>query len=515
VRTLRPLLVVALFCLLPAVASAGNASVVAVHPNPLAAGDAGEFVVVDARNATLSDGESEIRVTGTNGTVVLSPDPAAARNLTDRRPVRKADIALANGGEELVLSRDGRTLAETGYENAPEGETLHNGTWRAPGATTFAPVRARNAAVSSFVLPDTPGPALDALESADSRLLLGAYTLTSERVTDRLLAAHERGVDVRVLAEGGPVGGMTRRGAARLDALAAAGVPVRVVAGPGARQRFHHAKYAVIDDRALVTSENWKRSGVGGGGTRGWGAVVGSPAVADRLAAAFRADSQGRNSVAWPEYRAKQSFRASNRSDATYPTRFDTRRGRANATLLLAPDNAESAVLNLLAGAEEELLVEQMSVDRGSPLYGALIDAAERGVRVRVALSGAWYNREENRRVVDALNGRAENGSLPIEAKLVEPRSRFSAVHVKGALVDGERALVGSLNWNNVSARENREAALVIEGREATAPYRRAFRADWRGGVWRVPLGAVLVVSLCGALVAVALGRATTFGNGG
>jgi phosphatidylserine/phosphatidylglycerophosphate/cardiolipin synthase-like enzyme len=420
--------------------------IIAVHPNPVADGDAGEYIVVHAPpNATLSDGED---TTSVSGTAVLSSDPAAARNLTDRRPVLDASLALANGGETLTLARDGRTLNTVTYEDAPEGETLRNGTWRAPGATEFDPLPVRNVPTHTFVLTDSPGPPLELLRSAERRLLVGAYTLTSERATAALVAAAERGVDVRVLVEGGPVGGVTRRQARRLDALAAAGVEVRAVSGPTVRLRFHHAKYAVADDRAFVTSENWKRSGIGGGGTRGWGAVVESPRVADRLAAAFQADSDGRNSVGWGKHRRNETFVTENRTGESFPSRFAPVRTSTNATLLLAPDNAEAEIRDLLGSADRTLRVELASLSRTSPLYDGLIAAAERGVDVRVALNGAWYSREENRRVVRALNARAANGSLPLEAKLVEPRSRFSAVHVKGVIADGERALVGSLNWN-------------------------------------------------------------------
>jgi len=519
-RLLRVLLLTGLLLCLLGVLPAGhvagtastadNASVVAVHPNPIADEDTGEFVVVRARNATLSDGEGKIRV---NDTAVFSPDPAAARNLTDRRPVYEMPLALANGGERLVLTRGNATLDTLTYEDAPEGETLENGTWRPPGATAFDPVTARGVSIKTFVFPDAPGPPLDAIRSAEQRLLVGAYTLTSARVTDALVAAENRGVNVGVLVEGGPVGGVVRRQAMRLDALRAAGASVRVVASPGARHRFHHAKYAVADDRVFVGSENWKASGVGGHGTRGWGAVVESASLADRLAAAFHADSDARNSQPWATFRANRTFRATNRSRTTYPSRIDTRLTETNATLLFAPDNAESRVLELLENAEEELLVELASVSPESPLFDALLAAAARGVRVRVALNGAWYAREENQRIVTELNRRAHNRSLPLDARVVDPRSRFSAVHAKGVVVDGERALVGSMNWNNVSARENREVGLLIEGKRAVTPYRRAFRADWRGGVWRAPAGAAVVLGGCALLVPFVFRRRVRFGS--
>jgi phosphatidylserine/phosphatidylglycerophosphate/cardiolipin synthase-like enzyme len=69
-------------------------------------------------------------------------------------------------------------------------------------------------------------------------------------------------------------------------------------------------------------------------------------------------------------------------------------------------------------------------------------------------------------------------------------------------VVDGDRALVGSLNWNNHSARENREVALLLSGEELGSYYADVFRADWRGGRWTLSAGlaAVLVLSVGSAV---------------
>jgi phosphatidylserine/phosphatidylglycerophosphate/cardiolipin synthase-like enzyme len=140
---------------------------------------------------------------------------------------------------------------------------------------------------TAFVLHDTSGPVTDTLRAADDRILLAGYTFASERVTRELLAAHRRGVEVRLLLDGGPVGGVSRRSAALLDRLSRAGVEVRMVAGPLPRYEFHHAKYAVVDDRALVLTENWKPAGTGGNGSRGWGVRSRDPETAAALAATF------------------------------------------------------------------------------------------------------------------------------------------------------------------------------------------------------------------------------------
>jgi phosphatidylserine/phosphatidylglycerophosphate/cardiolipin synthase-like enzyme len=69
-------------------------------------------------------------------------------------------------------------------------------------------------------------------------------------------------------------------------------------------------------------------------------------------------------------------------------------------------------------------------------------------------------------------------------------------------VIDGDTVVLGSLNWNNNSARQNREVVLVLESEEAGAYYQRVFVADWHGGTRRIPVGMVV------ALVLVTLGAA-------
>lgn len=171
------------------------------------------------------------------------------------------------------------------------------------------------------------------------------------------------------------------------------------------------------------------------------------------------------------------------------PARFDAVRAPADVRVLAAPDDAGRGIRALVASAEERLLVQQLSVAPEHAFLNATVDAARRGVEVRVLLSGKWYVREENRRVAERLNRLSRREGLPLTARLAEPRSRYDLLHVKGVVVDGERTLVGSVNWNDVSVRRNREVALVIESERVAARFERAFRADWRGGAWRVHAG--------------------------
>ncbi|UPV73613.1 phospholipase D-like domain-containing protein [Halorussus limi] len=516
--------------------SAANAptppAVVAVYPNPVADGDAGELVAVEFPDRTnvsdwaLADGEATVSLPNAtvSGRVALSTDPNVARNATDA-PVLSldGDLSLANGGETVRLLRGNATVASASYEDAPESERWHRtdgGRWRwTPlGATDFEVTRTGPTEARAFVLPDAPAVPVETLRAADRRILLAGYTFASPRVADLLADAARRGVEVRVLVDGAPVGGLSRRSANLLDSLVARGVEVRVLGGPRARYDFHHAKYAVADDRALVMTENWKPAGTGGHASRGWGAVVRDETAAGRLADLFAADADWRGATPWSEFRRGESFTPADGPPAneTYPSVFAPRNVNvSSSSVLIAPDNAERALVDLLDAADESIRVQQVAVGgREHSLLRATLRAARRGVEVEILLSSAWYVEEDNRKLVEWLNGRAKAAGLPLEARLANPRGRYEKIHAKGVVVDGDAAVVGSLNWNDHSARKNREVAVVLRGEEAGVYYADAFDADWKastgdrtsGGPNRVPVGLLAAITI-GAIVAIALAR--------
>ncbi|MFB6094141.1 MAG: phosphatidylserine/phosphatidylglycerophosphate/cardiolipin synthase family protein [Halanaeroarchaeum sp.] len=498
-----------------AVLAAGpGVSLVGTYPNPATDEDVGEYVVLsvdgplDLGAYAIGDGEDRVRLPNrtVDGRVAVASAPHIARSLANETTIVVArGLSLSNAGETVTLYREGRPVDSMAYPRAPTAERWTGGEWTPLGATDLPVLTVRNVSVEAFALPDAPTAVVSELATAEERILLGGYTYTSARVTEALVDARERGVRVAVLVEGSPVGGISSTQIERLDRLSAAGVEVVAIDGQRARYDFHHAKYAVVDDAVLVTSENWKPSGVGGRASRGWGTVVESPALARRLAAVFAADA------GWVDGRAWSSLAVEGQppspANGTYPTRFRGTRSTASAVdLLVAPDNAESALTDLLAGADRSIRIQQVSIDPDGPLLARTIAAARRGVDVRVLLGGAWYVERENEALVRNLTRLADREDLPIRARVVEPRSRFDHVHVKGVIVDERTVVVGSVNWNPHSLRENREVAVAVHDGALAGYYGRIFRADWRGAAWRLTWGGVLATFVA---MGVALRRAS------
>ena len=511
---------------LPAVAQDETApsdphpEIVAAYPDPIADGDAGEFVVlrlpaeIDLAGYVFTDGDTTVSLSNVSrrGPVALSAGPDRARNHTAAPVVAVDRLGLANSGEHLQVRRNGTVVDRGVYRDTEAGERVTwNGTvpvWRPIGATNRPVVSADGGHVRAFVLPDGPAVPIQTLRDADDRLLLAGYTLTSDRVTDALVAAHERGVTVRVLLEGAPVGGRTRQGAQRLDRLTEAGVEVRLIGGEYARYDYHHAKYAVADERALVLTENWKPSGTGGHSSRGWGVRTNQSRVVDGLAATYRADASGRDARPWSQFRRGRSFERGAVSNASYERSVAPETVPVEeTTLLVTPDNAEARLVDRLDGAQSSIDVIQVSVGWDSTLAAALRRAAGRGVRVRLLLSSAWYVREDNERLAERFEEWASANDAPLSVRLADPAGRYEKIHAKGAIVDDRRVVLGSLNWNDQAAANNRETVLLLRGSAVADYYGTVFDADWRGGRSPLPYGLLAAVAGCLGLAAIVGGK--------
>ena len=426
------------------------------------------------------------------------------------------------GRGEIAVRRSGAYETWIDRDTAEDWEDLRH---ERLGQSAFFPtemtLRGRTTAVRSPDEGDVP--LLRFLSSAESTIEVAVYTFTSERIASVLAAAAERGVQVRVLLDGAPVGGIEDAEHRVVGGLLAAGVEVRWLAGGPdivKRYRYLHAKYAVVDARAAwIGSENFGDAGFPEErrGNRGWSVIAEDEGVASALRIVFEADFdvRRRDSIAATEtmqQRLPLPPPVAERSSAEVTS---VQAGR----LVLAPDTAldTDGILGLFGSATHWLSIEAFYLDdvwRGgpNPFLEAAFAAAHRGVSVRILLDGSWASVEAdagtNDDVMARINGRARNESVSLEARLLEPRGPIERLHNKGAVVDGRAVLVSSMNWALGSATENREVGLIVEDPSLAATFEAAFDADWDGrstsgiDAWRLEDPRALVVLY--AFVAVA-----------
>jgi phosphatidylserine/phosphatidylglycerophosphate/cardiolipin synthase-like enzyme len=517
IATLCIVLVLASTAFIPALGAGATANataaatLVGTHPSPVADGDPGEFVTVrfdeptNVSGWTLTDGNTNARLPNETleGTVALSTTPTHARALTDHRvePL-SGRLQLADDGDRLELLAGEATVATARYRTAPESKRrdFQAGTWVPIGATDHDPVRINGGSATTFVLPDAAGVTRERLDSADERIYIGGYTFTSKSITEPLLSAVADGVDVRVVLDGAPVGGITRRQATQLDRLVAAGASVRLLSGPHARYQHHHPKYAVVDDSVLVSTENFKPAGTGGMSSRGWGVSIENAAIARELAAIHESDWTWRAATPWREYRAARQFTGGDPAIGSFESQHEPERVDIDAaTVLVAPDNAAAKLASIIDAAEQRVLVQQVRIDsRENELLKAVLRAANRGVRVRIHLDGSWYVEEDNAKLVEWLNRRADAEGWNLEARVDDPDG-YEKIHTKGVIAD-DTAVVGSLNWVRSASTDNREVLVALEGTEPAAYFATVFESDWRDSDQRpVPAGLLAAAAVAGS----------------
>lgn len=512
--------------------------IIEVYPNTPKAHNRGEFVTVafppnasfegyeladnhrrmplteqntTATNASVESLPASPRETA-NGVVTFTSDVGLLSWLTNRTVAPLTDVRPAQAGDTIRLVYEGETVDSVQYGRASQGDVydVRANEWRPLGATDKPVVATDGGYVEAFVLPDESTRTVEFLADATDRVLLGGYTLSSPAVVETLIDAIERGVDVKILVDAMPVGGMTGDEATALDTLSRAGATVRVSGGEFGRYRHHHPKYAVVDDAALVTTENWKPSGIGGKANRGWAAITNQSAIVSGLVSVFRADTNWVDAVPWDDH--SPTLVDDEFSTGSHPTQFEaTELPVERTSLLLAPENAKTELHAAIADADQSIAVKQVQIsDPNFALLDSLIDAATRGVEVRILLSGAWYVEDDNRELKRWLTDQAETQSLPLSVRVATGGAAFEQIHAKGVVIDDQQVILGSMNWNDNSMKQNREVGLLLEGAAVGEYFTEVFEMDWEDGdaggddEWELPVGVGLTV--IGGVMAVILG---------
>src|SRR2546425_1392280 len=384
-------------------------------------------------------------------------------------------------------------------------------------------------ATTAVLSPDSGDlPLLRFLGAARSTVEVGVYTFQSERIASVLAAAAGRGVRVRVLLDGSPVGGVEEDEHRVVGGLLAAGIDVRWLVGSTdvvKRYRYLHAKYALVDRRAAwIGSENFGTAGFSPDheGNRGWSVIVDDADLTGILRNVFETDFDPRrpDSIAAREPVLLPLPPAA----SVVPWSSGLPSAPRSARIVLAPDTTldPEGILGLFASAKDRLSIDAFYLDEmwgdiPSPFLEAALAAARRGVSVRILLDGSWASVEAdsgtNDDVLERINRRATDERLPLEVRLLEPRGSIERLHNKGAVVDGRAVLVSSMNWALGSATENREVGLIVEDPNLAATFEAAFDADWDGrstsgiGAWRLedPRALVALYAFVAAASAVSL----------
>lgn len=411
-------------------------------------------------------------------------------------------FTLADGGDEVIVRSAGLAMHDAvaygaslyngeGWQgaavgNVPKahalircgGDTNTSADWvvEPPGRSDH-PQEDFEAVVEPFSAPETAAGRIAREVSMASRTVnCSVYEVYDPFIVDQLARCACRGVDVNLLIEGQPVGGISERSLDAIATLVAAGVDVRELRSVDSYKRYDymHAKYMVVDGRRVtVMSENW---GAGLYANRGWGVTMDGAAVGAYFDRVFGGDFNGPIDAEAPR-RAGEILSSPPAVDAP----DEQVRYRCEVSPVLSPDYSSSSLSELIASSMETVLVEQLSVDpkwlEGASLVTSLIEAAERGVKVRLLMDSSW-DREENQAVADELNALAQAKGYDLEARVISSYHGLSVMHNKGLVID-DTTLISSINWGDSALNENREVGVAVRSEQIADYFSDLFWSDW------------------------------------
>jgi cardiolipin synthase len=495
-------------------------------PDPYLYNDMDEYLVLSGTGSldgiTVSDGRGGFRFppgTRINGALTIARSGPAFLQSHGKLPdfewldyspvvpnvINGDPLRLANTGDELLLYDGSELIQRVAWPKdvkPREGQVhyLENGVWDPRplmiGQSRFEPAIFFNVTVTTFVSPDCSSEMFTyAVDRASDEILLNVYEFSSPVMADSLIAAQGRGVNVSVLVEGGPVGGISPEENAAIWRMNAGGIPVlQMAAGKDVHPpyRYDHAKYVVLDHRAvLLTSENFKYSGfppAGFNSNRGWGVYLEDPALAKYFSTVYQTDSTGpsvipiKGSAGDPE-----TVPAGKRAAEFKPAQFSG----ATVRPVISPDTS-SQILDLIKAAQTSIEIEQAYITNETPLtlnpyLAAAINASRRGVHVRVLLDSYWYNIEDekdNDEMAALISSIGTTEQIPLEGRCADlAAANLEKIHNKGVIVDGQRVLVSSINWNSNSPNFNREAGVIIDHTGVAQYFLTVFEDDWNNTV--------------------------------
>lgn len=291
-----------------------------------------------------------------------------------------------------------------------------------------------------FVMPDDGiQPVLAAISEAKRSIEIKMFLFSEARLINAVIEAHQRGVKTRVMLNPARSSGEADNDATH-NLLAEAGVDVRPT-----DPDFHvtHEKSMVIDEQiAFIKSLNFapKHFEL----TRDYAVATTHSEEVEEVLACFNADWDRRG--------------------------FD---GDMTSRLIWCRGNGREKIVRFIDRAEKSLLLQN---ERYQDMTVAehLIRAHRRGVKIHLmSLSPHALKGAKLQEGVNALRMMEDVGIKIHKLKGLH-------LHAKMLLADGERAIVGSMNFSPGSFDQRRELGIEVSNKHIVKRLRHVFEHDWK-----------------------------------
>ena len=341
-----------------------------------------------------------------------------------------------------------------------------------PGRTSCDTISS-NAVVIPFTFPESEGIQLmDELHSAKNRICISVYLISHPQIAGLLLGSLKNGVDVDILVDGAPAGGIKDAELEVLSTLSSSGADVRLLSTVDSYRRYSylHSKYAVVDESSvIITSENWQSSSFTT--NRGWGAIIRSEECAQKMEDIFRTDFQSYDTVTFGSVYSDASvseyseYNPSGREFDLYAS---------SVTLYVSPDNTFESMRSLIDSAEYRIYCEQLTVSEswtseGDNPVSWILDSDVQDIKI--LMDGTFDEDDMEGNYNAAVN-------LNVDGNIAKVDDSGTLIHNKGVIAD-DKVWLGSVNWTDTSFFDNREVAAIISSSEVSDYFAAYFLSDW------------------------------------
>ena len=280
--------------------------------------------------------------------------------------------------------------------------------------------------VSLIVQPgDSFFPIVRAIDKAERCINLTVFRMDDPIIQRALVEAHARRVRIRVLISSS-ARGWEERNQKLLKEARKIGIATKEPSGDKKKARYHYKVMTVDESVALVFTFNPTRENLHY--TRDFGIEVHNTQVATEIDRLFAAD--------WDN------------------TSFTP---NEDSPLLISPFNSRKKMNDILEGAEKSIHIADAKVEDPA-IVQLLVNKARSGVEVRILGS------QHGAPLPSSLDSRA----IP----------RFK-LHAKCTIVDGVRAVIGSMNLRTESFDKRREVSIVVDDPDVLKRLNAVFISDW------------------------------------
>ncbi len=290
---------------------------------------------------------------------------------------------------------------------------------------------------SLIVLPDdSVQPILDAIDGATKSLRIKMFIFTDPTLLDAVIAAHRRGVSVRIMLNPKRRSGVSENDESR-SKLEASGIEVR---DSNPAFDLTHEKSMVVDDKiAFVKSLNWQTKNLTG--TRDYAVITRHAHEVAEIINGFEAD--------W------------NRQDFV------------SKHLIWCRGNARERITQFINQAKHSLWLQNERY-QDQMMIECLVRAKERGVKVHVMARPAHTLKKD--KLIEGVGGLRILRDVGIKIR----KLKTLKLHAKMLLADGERAIIGSINLAPGSFDSRRELAIEVDDKQIVDRLHEIVKRDWK-----------------------------------